>query len=141
MPGSIANGLLKLTSKPENYPRLGHCISSSSILFHTKSLTTFFYSLFEFELNFVDRLIAMDVRNNSAWNQRYFVLNHTGFAAEVIERELKYVMNRIQLVKNNESTWNFLRGLLEHGTGKLDQHPEVQNGYLCLYRVKYSSFV
>lgn len=82
----------------------------------------------------MDRLIAQDVRNNSAWNQRYFVLNHTGFPAEVIERELKYVMNRIQLVKNNESTWNFLRGLLEHGTGKLDQHQEVRN---CLYRVKY----
>lgn len=67
----------------------------------------------------------MDVRNNSAWNQRYFVLKHTGFLPEVIDRELKYVLNRIQVVKNNESTWNFLRALLEHGTGKLEQHPEV----------------
>lgn len=78
-------------------------------------------------MNFVDRLIAADVRNNSAWNQRYFVLNHTGFSPEAIQCELAYVMNRIRLVKNNESTWNFLRGLLQHGTGKLNQYPEVRN--------------
>lgn len=93
---------------------------SSNLLSHPQTP-----SLYENELSFVDRLIGMDVRNNSAWNQRYFVLNHTGWTDEVIERELKYVMNRIQLVKNNESTWNYLRALLEHGTGKLDQHPEV----------------
>lgn len=74
---------------------------------------------------FVDRLIGADLRNNSAWNQRYFVLDHTGFTADVIQYELTYVMNRIRLVKNNESTWNYLRGLLQHGTGKLDQYPDV----------------
>ncbi|XP_055300959.1 protein farnesyltransferase/geranylgeranyltransferase type-1 subunit alpha [Sitodiplosis mosellana] len=83
------------------------------------------YNLFDNELIFVDRLIGADLRNNSAWNQRYFVLNHTGFTPEVIQYELNYVMNRIRLVKNNESTWNYLRGLLQHGTGKLDQYPEV----------------
>lgn len=80
----------------------------------------------------MDRLIAADLRNNSAWNQRYFVLNHTGFTPEVIQYELNYVMNRIQLVKNNESTWNFLRGLLQHGTGKLDQYPEVSESKVNL---------
>lgn len=94
-----------------------------------KLLTTLFscHSLFDNELVFVDRLIGADLRNNSAWNQRYFVLNHTGFTPEVIQYELNYVMNRIGLVKNNESTWNYLRGLLQHGTGKLDQHPEVSS--------------
>lgn len=82
-------------------------------------------SLFENELVFVDRLIGADLRNNSAWNQRYFVLNHTGFSDDVIHYEINYVMNRIRLVKNNESTWNYLRGLLQHGSGKLDQYPEV----------------
>lgn len=83
-------------------------------------------SLFDNELVFVDKLIGADLRNNSAWNQRYFVLNHTdGFTPEVIHYELTYVMNRIRLVKNNESTWNYLRGLLQHGTGKLDQYPDV----------------
>lgn len=85
------------------------------------------FSLFDNELVFVDRLIAADVRNNSAWNQRYFVLSHTGFTADVLQRETNYVMNRIRIVKNNESTWNFLRGLLQHGDGNLDQYPEVSN--------------
>lgn len=76
---------------------------------------------------FVDRLIAADVRNNSAWNQRYFVLAHTGLTPEVLLYEINYVMNRIRIVKNNESTWNFLRGLLQHGDGKLDQYQEVES--------------
>lgn len=81
--------------------------------------------MFDNELVFVDKLIGADLRNNSAWNQRYFVLNHMEFTPETIQYELTYVMNRIRLVKNNESTWNYLRGLLQHGTGKLDQYPEV----------------
>lgn len=83
------------------------------------------FSLFDDELIFVDRLIAADVRNNSAWNQRFFVLSHTGLTPEVMQYELNYVMNRIRIVKNNESTWNFLRGLLEHNGGKIGHYPEV----------------
>lgn len=85
------------------------------------------FSLFDDELNYVDQLIAEDMRNNSAWNQRFFVLQHTGLTPEVITREAHYVMNRIRLIKNNESTWNFLRGLLEFEDGLLDQLPEVGN--------------
>jgi protein farnesyltransferase/geranylgeranyltransferase type-1 subunit alpha len=81
--------------------------------------------LFDDELIYVDRLIAEDIRNNSAWNQRYFVLKHTGFTPDVLQRELHYVMNRIRVVKNNESSWNFLRGLLQQGDGTLTQFPVV----------------
>lgn len=80
-------------------------------------------------MTYVDKLIAEDVRNNSAWNQRYFVLKHTGFSQEILQREILYVINRIRFVKNNESSWNFLRGLLQNGDGTLDQFPEV---YLML---------
>lgn len=76
-------------------------------------------------MSYVDKLIAADLRNNSAWNQRYFVLKHTGFTQEVLHREVNYVMSRIRIVKNNESTWNFLRGILQNGRGTLDQFPEV----------------
>lgn len=86
----------------------------------------FFCSLFENELEYVDRLISQDVRNNSAWNQRFFVLQHMGLTPEVMQHEITYVMNRIAYVKNNESSWNFLRGLLNHGGDKtLTQYPEV----------------
>uniref|UniRef100_A0A2M3ZID5 Protein farnesyltransferase/geranylgeranyltransferase type-1 subunit alpha n=1 Tax=Anopheles braziliensis TaxID=58242 RepID=A0A2M3ZID5_9DIPT len=83
------------------------------------------YNLFEDELQYVDRLISEDMRNNSAWNERFFVLKHGGFTPEVLEREINYVMTRVGLIKNNESPWNFLRGLLQQGTGKLTQFPSV----------------
>lgn len=73
----------------------------------------------------MDRLISQDVRNNSAWNQRFFVLNHTGMGAEVLQREITYALNRIRLVKNNESSWSFLRGLLQESDCALDQHADV----------------
>jgi len=48
------------------------------------------FSLWEGELDYVTRLITEDVRNNSAWNQRYFVVtNTTGFTDDVITREIK----------------------------------------------------
>lgn len=77
------------------------------------------------ELVYVDKLISQDVRNNSAWNQRFFVLKSIGFTQDVLLREINYTMNRIRLVKNNESAWNFLRGILQEGTGTMDQFPEV----------------
>lgn len=102
-------------------------------------------SLFDDELIYVDKLISDDVRNNSAWNQRFFVLKHTGFTTDVLQREIHYVMNRIRFVKNNESTWNFLRGLLLEGDGTLDQFPEVvefceelyQNGVTSPYLIAF----
>lgn len=94
----------------------------------------FLFSLFDDELYYVDGLIADDVRNNSAWNQRFFVLKHTGFTPDVLQRELNYVMNRIRFIKNNESSWNFLRGLLQQDKDTLDQYPEVTDFSEDLYK-------
>lgn len=74
----------------------------------------------------MDKLISEDVRNNSAWNQRFFVLKYTGFTPDVLHREINYTMNRIRYVKNNESAWNFLRGILQEGDGQMDQLPDVR---------------
>lgn len=73
----------------------------------------------------MDKLISKDVRNNSAWNQRFFVLKYTGLDTDVLKYEVHYAINRIRLVKDNESSWNFLRGILAEGDGTLDQFPEV----------------
>jgi hypothetical protein len=67
--------------------------------------------LFQNELRYVDRLLDDDIRNNSAWNQRYFVVNNTtGFTPDVIERELTFTLGKIKTVTNNESAWSYLRG-------------------------------
>lgn len=48
------------------------------------------YSLYEHELEFTSQLITDDIRNNSAWNQRYFVIaNTTEFEQEVVQKEIE----------------------------------------------------
>lgn len=71
------------------------------------------FRLFDNELRYVEYLINCDVRNNSAWNQRYFVVsNTTGFTDDIVQRELDYTINKIKIVEDNESAWNYLRGVL-----------------------------
>lgn len=66
-------------------------------------------------MDFVDHLISEDVRNNSAWNQRYFVVNnHLGWSDINVQSEVCYTLEKIKFVKNNESAWNYLRGVLLH---------------------------
>lgn len=61
----------------------------------------------------MEQLLNDDVRNNSAWNQRYFVIsNTTKFEQEVIDREVDFTLEKIELEKGNESAWNYLRGYL-----------------------------
>ncbi|XP_017063231.1 protein farnesyltransferase/geranylgeranyltransferase type-1 subunit alpha [Drosophila eugracilis] len=86
------------------------------------------FKLYDDELNFVDRLICEDQRNNSAWNQRFFVVKHFGFTPDLIQRELSYTMNRIRIIKNNESAWNYLVGVMrqgDNGKAQLNSYPEV----------------
>lgn len=93
----------------------------------------FYYSLFDNELAYIDSLLSRDVRNNSAWNQRFFVLKHLGLTRETVQREIHYTMNRIRLIKNNESSWNFLHGLLEYGDFSITQFPDVETFAEDLY--------
>lgn len=70
-----------------------------------------FCSIYENELNYIDSLLDSDVRNNSAWNQRYFVINNTsGFTETVLAQEYNYTFEKILNAKENESAWNYLRG-------------------------------
>ena len=53
-------------------------------------------------MNFVDGLISQDIRNNSAWNQRYFVINMSNPNSDIIDKELKYTFDKIQILTK---TW------------------------------------
>lgn len=73
------------------------------------------YSLYDNELAYVESLLEDDVRNNSAWNQRYFVIsNTTTFTPNIIQREIDFTFEKIVLVPGNESAWNYLRGYLQN---------------------------
>lgn len=49
------------------------------------------YKLWDNELEFVENLLEDDVRNNSAWNQRHFVISHTtGFSdPALLDKEIQ----------------------------------------------------
>jgi len=67
----------------------------------------------------VDTMINRDVRNNSVWHHRFFVVFQSGVRdgeedrERVVRRELIYTKQNISLAPNNASAWNYLRGALE----------------------------
>ncbi|GAA6024317.1 hypothetical protein JCM11491_005984 [Sporobolomyces phaffii] len=67
------------------------------------------------ELAFVERLLKEDIRNNSAWNQRFFVAFESrmgGDRRDVAEREIQFAKTQLAISPNNPSAWNYLRGVL-----------------------------
>ncbi len=59
----------------------------------------------------MDFFFEEDIRNNSAWNQRFFVVQHLIKNNKwKIEDELEFCMKKIELVPENESGWNYLNG-------------------------------
>lgn len=89
-------------------------------------------NVFAAELVFVDGLLKDDVRNNSAWNQRFFVRTHAPrsaeaakhaapagsrghpFSASMLSEEIAYTGSKLALAPHNESPWNYLEGLMRN---------------------------
>ena len=70
------------------------------------------------ELAYVDGLLACDVRNNSAWNQRFFVrtktldAGRTKFPDSLAASEIEYAIPFIHKSPNNECPWNYMKGFV-----------------------------
>ena len=77
-------------------------------------------SLWEGELDFIQHMLNNDIRNNSAWHHRFFVVWACGIREgeedrdHIFKRELTYVKQSISIVPNNPAAWNYLRGMLQH---------------------------
>lgn len=77
-----------------------------------------FPQLWEGECGFVDEMLERDVRNNSAYNHRWFCLFGRNApaacdASQLEQRrlaEMDYALNKIAKAPNNVSPWNYLRG-------------------------------
>jgi protein farnesyltransferase/geranylgeranyltransferase type-1 subunit alpha len=88
------------------------------------------------ELASTEALIREDVRNNSAWNHRYFLC----FGADelrlgteearkvadedLIDREVEYTKAKIRLAPQNQSPWNYLKGVLRRGGRSMTEEQE-----------------
>lgn len=86
------------------------------------------FSLWDSEIPYIESLLQADVRNNSAWNHRWFVVfaRHTDpekysvkndaadskVEPEIVDREIEYTKAAILMAPQNQSPWNYLRGVL-----------------------------
>lgn len=80
------------------------------------------------ELTEIERLLDLDVRNNSAWNHRFFLINgrdeqdprkssteqNTRLRSDpaTLSREIAFAKSAIRKAPQNQSPWNYLRGTL-----------------------------
>lgn len=68
------------------------------------------------ELEFANKLINLDVRNNSAWNFRYFLNfgnGETKLPEVEVSKEIEYAKKFIEYSPQNVSSWNYLIGIYD----------------------------
>lgn len=69
------------------------------------------FNLFKGELEFTERELKKDPRNNSVWNHRFYVIeNTTNLSTEDRIKEISWTFQFISKSPNNESAWNYARG-------------------------------
>ncbi|KAI3979898.1 hypothetical protein MKX01_042552 [Papaver californicum] len=87
----------------------------------------------EDELNYWHQLLEDDIFNNSAWNQRYFVVTRSpalGGLQAMRASEMKYTVEAILTNPENESPWRYLGGLYKGDNQSLICDPQVS--MVCL---------
>ncbi|KAF2222138.1 hypothetical protein BDZ85DRAFT_314528 [Elsinoe ampelina] len=75
------------------------------------------------ELEETALFVAADVRNNSAWNHRFFIVNGSEDGQgvkdqNVFEREVAFAKEAIRKAPQNQSPWAYLKGTVERAKGK-----------------------
>lgn len=70
------------------------------------------FNQWQHEMEDTDTLIKSDVRNNSAWNHRFFVFKCApdGPNKPDVRTEVLYTLDKILLAPSNESPWQYLKG-------------------------------
>ncbi|KAL6875524.1 prenyltransferase [Trichoderma longibrachiatum] len=97
-----------------------------------------------FELATTQSMIEDDLRNNSAWSHRFFIVfsdpsvSTPGSAPTehdpkvpqaVIDRETEYAKEKILLAPQNQSAWHYLRGVLVKGGHGLETVAEFASQF------------
>jgi len=75
------------------------------------------YDLWDGELAYVEKKISADIRNNSAWNQRWFavhgVASKLGGGKYSAKTEVDYALSIVAMDCHNESPLRYLLGVLK----------------------------
>lgn len=78
-----------------------------------------FPQLWDAELSYTDKMIRRDIRNNSAFNHRWFCIFGRALQSKdrldpALEKqrdqEIAYALDILSMAPNNASPWNYLRG-------------------------------
>ncbi|OLY83343.1 Protein farnesyltransferase/geranylgeranyltransferase type-1 subunit alpha [Smittium mucronatum] len=144
---------------------LNEQIDLDSKNFHAWSYRQFVvktFGLYEYEFLYAKLKIEQDIRNNSAWNQLYFVLNShflkeevptpdqglTGIDQAKVSKEsilkdlITFSVEKIHMTPSNESPWVFVQGLLRiHGPELLYTDLYTQINQLSLLKDKKSTYL
>ncbi|KAF9009994.1 hypothetical protein BDQ17DRAFT_1520433 [Cyathus striatus] len=141
--------LLTITRKPaDELEFIARSLKVDAKNYHTWSYRQWLLAYFNDEedlwtgeLDFVDTMLNQDVRNNSAWHHRFFVVWGCGVRegeedrSRILKRELIYVKQNISLAPNNPSAWNYLRGILEHNSAPYS----ALKDFVAVYTVPHST--
>lgn len=80
------------------------------------------------EIEYIETLLRDDVRNNSAWNHRWFVVfggpDDLPVERDVWEREISFAKDNIRKAPQNQSGWLYMRGVLRRKGDGLKQLEE-----------------
>ncbi|CZT47509.1 related to geranylgeranyltransferase type I alpha subunit (RAM2) [Rhynchosporium secalis] len=86
------------------------------------------------EIESIETLLRSDIKNNSAWSHRFFVVfsdpkistpgslateRDFNIPSEIIDREIEFAKSATFDAPQNQSPWNYLRGVLTKGSRKL----------------------
>ncbi|KAF7552019.1 hypothetical protein G7046_g7553 [Stylonectria norvegica] len=97
------------------------------------------------EVGWTQNFIEDDVRNNSAWAHRFYVVfsnpatstegsgpteHDAAIPDSLLDREIAYAQEKIALAPQNQSPWNYLLGTLTKGGCKVGSVKEFAEGYV-----------
>lgn len=93
------------------------------------------------ELDYCSTLLKIDSANNSAWNQRFFVITKCpslGGLHQMRDSEVRYCTDAIKQVPANESSWRYLKGLFLDDQSALVKDPLVSE--TCISEIVKDSY-
>ena len=101
------------------------------------------FKLWKGEIEFTKELLSDDIRNNSAWNQRWYVLSETRNLAEdkeMCESEIEFALKSLDTVVGNESAYAYLRAIVSASkNGKFSDFPTIESVVSKLLETKTGS--